>query len=364
MKIIILSPPNDSHTAPIKWALEQAGYEVACWQGLSWNEQQQASIAFNHQSSITLGPYTVEPDDVVWIRRPEPPLHNPKVSPEDKKFAELEYRFFYAGIAYMLEALPVRCINRYSAYRFTNNKAVQLHLARACGLRIPKTLMSNCPQRVRDFMDLAPRRMICKPLFGHSWQSQSTGGSATAQTFELTSQQLPGDEILTYAPAIYQEMVVKEFDVRAVLMGNNLYSYALRHPEKVLDWRMDSMRRHLQISPIPTPRVVESAVLAFAQRTGVCFGSIDFAVDADGQWWFLEINEQGQFLWLDDAYSQGGIQEKFCAFLTKPEDSTSSLEETANMFPSFANYQEFLEKEGIKVTPWRSPNLPFLSQEP
>ena len=147
MKVIIFAYAKENHTAPVKWALEQAGYEVACWGGLSWTEQQQASLLLDAQTKMTLGPYTVEPGDAIWIRRPDVPTHNPNVSEADKKFAEQEYRAFYHCIAYTLETLPVWCINKFSAARFIHNKAVQLNLARACGLRVPETLLSNRPDR-------------------------------------------------------------------------------------------------------------------------------------------------------------------------------------------------------------------------
>src|SRR5437016_13097092 len=86
MKIVVLAHENDNHTAPIKWAAEQAGYKVACWGGLAPTEKQQASASFNGTASMTLGPHAVDPGDVVWIRRPQPSEINPKVSEsEDRK---------------------------------------------------------------------------------------------------------------------------------------------------------------------------------------------------------------------------------------------------------------------------------------
>ncbi len=73
MKVIIFAYAKENHTAPVKWALEQAGYEVACWGGLSWTEQQQASLLLDAQTKMTLGPFTVEPGDAIWIRRPDVP---------------------------------------------------------------------------------------------------------------------------------------------------------------------------------------------------------------------------------------------------------------------------------------------------
>lgn len=362
MKIIILAPADDNHTAPIKWALERAGYRVVCWAGLSWTEQGQASVVLGEGDTITLGGHTLDRGDVVWIRRPEPPLPNPKTSEPDKKFAALEYRSLYHSIAYLLERLPVWCINRYSAARTMIQKSVQLQLARTVGLKIPATLMSNDPQQVRAFLDRGGRN-ICKGFTPHVWQKDGFRSVAITETFELTSGQLPPDEVLTYAPAIYQERIPKEFDIRMVLLGNHIYSYALNNTKKALDWRQDAGLGHVTAERIPTPAQVESGVLEFARRAGICTGSLDFGVDAQGQWWFLEINEQGQFLWLDQFNRELKVLEKFCAFITAPEGSTEPLEDRENLFPSLKEYEDLLARQEVPPPGRPRQEDPFLSME-
>jgi hypothetical protein len=97
---------------------------------------------------------------------------------------------------------------------------------------------------------------------------------------------------------------------------------------------------NIQVEIVPTPPDVENGILAFAQKAQICFGSVDFAVDKDGHWWFLEINEQGQFLWLDQFNAQARTLEKFCAFITAPEGSAQPLEERERLFPSFSDFIE------------------------
>lgn len=363
MKIIILSMAGDNHTAPIKWALQQAGYTVVCWAGLSWTEERQASLLFDGQTKLTLGPHEVEAGDVVWIRRPELPEPNPGVLEADKKFAGHEYRNFYQTIAYMFEALPVRCINKYSAVRCINNKGVQLHLANLCGLNVPHTLLSNSPQAAKDYFNSSTSRTICKAFTPHMWERRSHGDVAITETFEITRDDLPEDEIFTFAPGIYQDMVVKQFDVRTVLMGNRVYSHTLRTPKKALDWRGEASRGRVEVEVIATPSDVEQKLVMFAQRAGICFGSVDFAVDSDGKWWFLEINEEGQFLWLDQMNPAAKMQERFCAFLTMPEGSTESLEERGRLFLSYADYVNFPDKRDEQLAP-PIPVGTFLSVEP
>jgi hypothetical protein len=119
---------------------------------------------------------------------------------------------------------------------------------------------------------------------------------------------------------------------------------------------------------VPTPPDVERGIVAFAKKAGICFGSIDFAVDMHGNWWFLEINERGQFLWLDQLNPKFKIQEKFRAFITAAEGSTQPLEEREGLFPSFAEYIKTYEEQQPKQ---EAPDIaaaaatsPYMSQEP
>ena len=251
---------------------------------------------------------------MIWIRRPLEPKPNPRTSPEDAKFAANEYRCFYDSLMYLLEALPVRVVNKYTASRFINNKSVQLVLARACGMNVPRTLISNSPQAVREYFRDNPQRMICKAFSTHIWQKEQGGPVAVNETFELRADMLPSDEVLTYAPAIYQELVVKKFDVRMLLLGAAVYSYSLHNPKGALDWRQDATQGLLTAEPIVTPPEVEKSVLAFAAKSGIACGSVDFAIDNQDRWWFLEVNEGGQFLWLDACNAGLHVQQKFLAF--------------------------------------------------
>jgi hypothetical protein len=242
---------------------------------------------------------------------------------------------------------------------------VQLRLARASGLKIPATIMSNSAEAVRHFFDQYPDNAICKAFASHVWQQQGSEDLMVTETFSLSRDELPEDnEIFSYSPAIYQEKVRKQFDVRAVLMGDRVYSFAVRTPANSLDWRHDAALKNIAVELIATPGGVESAILRFAAAAGVCTGSLDLAVDRNGEWWFLEINEQGQFLWLDDLCPKAQLLEKFCAFLTAPQDSRQTLEERQGLFPSIAEYQRSHQNEKALTIASVSADAPSKSLEP
>jgi len=338
MKILVMAHPQDDHAAPVLWALEQAGYQTACWSGVSWTEQEHASLLLNKDQApvVTLGRHRLERGDAVWLRQPDQPR---TAATAGKRDLLSGYPEFFASLACMLEALPVFCVNRFSASCLVRNKGVQLYVARQSGLKVPETLLGNSPAAVREFFDRHPDDAICKAFASHVWQQPGAAEVMITETFSLTREQLPSeDEVFTYAPAIYQQRVIKQSDVRMVLMGERVYSYALRTPGNALDWRHPAAFKDARVEMVPTPEDVESGILRFARETGACFGSVDFAVDRDGNWWFLEINEQGQFLWLDRLCPEGRLLEKFCAFLTAPPGSAQSLEDRQGLFPSFAEY--------------------------
>ena len=360
MKIIVLAHPKDDHAAPVRWALEQAGYQTACWSGVSPAQQEQASLLMDEHPCIPLGTHLLESDDVFWLRQSDSPMDT---LPGAK--AASPCSAFFDALVCMLEILPVRCINRYSASRLIRNKAVQLRMARASGLKTPATLMSNSPTDVRRFFDQYPDNAICKAFASHVWQQQGSEDLTVTETFSLKREELPSDdEVFTYSPAIYQEKVKKQFDVRAVLMGKRVYSFAVRTPANSLDWRHEAALKNVAVERIATPAAVESGIHRFAAAAGVCTGSLDFAVDRNGEWWFLEINEQGQFLWLDDFCPQAQLLEKFCAFLTAPQGSTQTLEERQGLFPSIAEYQLSHQKEKALNIASVSADAPFKSLEP
>jgi hypothetical protein len=359
MKIIVLAHPKDDHAAPVCWALEQAGYQASCWSGVSSDEQERASLLMDKSPSIRLGAHVLEQGDVLWLRQSE---HQATKSEEGSSPSPS----FFDELAHMFESLPVRCINPYSALCLVRNKAVQLRLARKSGLKVPETLFSNSPAAVREFFDRHPNNAICKAFATHVWQQQGSTDISVTETFSLNRADLPADdEVFTFAPAIYQGKVKKQFDVRMVLMEDHVYSFAVRTHANSLDWRHDAALRNVDIEHIATPAAVESGILRFATAAGVCTGSMDFAVDRNGEWWFLEINEQGQFLWLDDFCPQAGLLQKFCAFLAAQHGAQPMRdEERQDLFPSLAEYRRSHQREEALNIAKASAESSFKSMEP
>ncbi|MEV5376951.1 hypothetical protein AB0L26_13405 [Streptomyces nondiastaticus] len=98
---------------------------------------------------------------------------------------------------------------------------------------------------------------------------------------------------------LFQAQVPKVADVRAVVVGERVFSARITAPPGVVDWR--SEYRNLVCEPVTCPEGIRGALVRFLAGFDLSFGAFDFAVTADDAWWFLECNPNGQWAWLQAA---------------------------------------------------------------
>jgi hypothetical protein len=317
MSIWLISDIGDYHTAAVRWALEQKGFRVHQWEGLGHEEARQASVELLPHLRLHLGDVVVEPTDTVWFRRPLPFSLHPKMAPIDRRFVYSEVRRFTECLDTGIELLGCRCINPPSAAWAINKKAVQLYSASTCGLSTPQTLMGNEPKRIASFLSSSGERRLYKGFMPHIWENATNGTTAFAQTTEFFITDEKKDDTLSYAPGIYQRLIAKQYDGRVMVMGGLVRAFMIRSKE--LDWRLDAASGRAHAEEISIPDGVMAGIRRFMENAVITFGCLDFAVDHSGHWWFLEINESGQFLWIDQMLPNAGVFEDFLAFLTGVE---------------------------------------------
>jgi hypothetical protein len=287
------------------------------WEGLGHEPKRQASLSLDPSLSIRLGDYLVKPNDVIWYRRPRPFSHSPSMAEMDQHFAEKEARRFTDCLYAALELLGCRCVNAPSASQTIGRKSTQLLVAQNSGLSVAKTIMGNNPLPIIHELGCAGPRLIYKGFLPHTWENPKTGTVAIARTSEMLMPAKGTEDVLTYAPGIYQTLIEKRYDVRVIVMGERMRAFMIR--TGVLDGRIEAAQGKAHTEEITVPLEVQTGIRKFMASAGIIFGCFDFAVDESEQWVFLEVNEAGQFLFLDFMLPKGGIFEDFLAFITGME---------------------------------------------
>lgn len=193
-------------------------------------------------------------------------------------------------------------------------KIVQLATARSVGLKLPATLISNDQDRIRAFVRDTPQTIV-KPTTIMSWD---TGDQWIGMTTTRISEDDLWDPVAVEAcPMIYQAEVPKKREYRIVVFGAEIVcveidSQAVAGAE--LDWR-EVKHRQLMMRQVALPEVLRESITRFMAEMGLVHGSFDFILGADDELYFLEINQQGQFLWLEEVVPDLNLLGVMCEFL-------------------------------------------------
>lgn len=233
----------------------------------------------------------------VLYRRPVPPFPDESVSePEIRKFCIDESYDFLRGIWFSLDCY---WMSHPEAIRKAEHKVYQLGVAATLPFRIPKTIITNDPQEVSEFFYQCSTGIIIKPLYlGFIDKPNAPQYIFTSVVSESDLVEIENVQI---APSIYQERIVKDFDVRVTVVGERIFPVKIiagSLPPNIPDWRSMS-GDELQYEEYSLPREIEDACLQIVKRLDLDFGAIDLAVDKQGNHVFFEINPNGQWAWLE-----------------------------------------------------------------
>lgn len=237
----------------------------------------------------------------VWYRRMRVPAPPSDLDPGVYDFCVRETRS--ALIGGMLGA-DTRWMSNPAAIWKAEFKPHQLHLAKDLGFDLPRTLISNNPDSILAFHKRIGD-LIAKPVrSGHLIK----GGSDHAVfTTLLRDEEYMDLSDASLSPTIYQELIPKKYDIRATVVGNEIFAVAIdsqSDPSATIDWRRTN-NPQLPHFAITLPENIERSILLLMSRLSLTYGAIDLVLTPDDRYIFLEINPNGQWLWLDDILSLG-----------------------------------------------------------
>ena len=317
-RVLILTSPAEIHSFAVKEGLVRKGVETHLWHTPDFPSLQTGSLWFDSAGNKceVVGPELEILNDGItslWVRRPTAPVLPDQLDPADRDFALRESTLFARSL-YREVGAKAFWVNPPDSQRRANLKTQQLRAAAQAGFKIPRTLCSNDPTRIREFLRSAPKGIIYKSFFPMSWRTSD--GVATLFSSVVQEQDLPHDPVLQASPGIFQELVPKAYELRITAMGSRMFTAKFRSqeiPEGRVDWRAAFDR--LPIEPAELPESVAVACRQVMTSLGLVFGCFDLIVTPEGDYVFLEINEMGAFLWIEEKVEELRLLDAFCEFL-------------------------------------------------
>ena len=235
----------------------------------------------------------------VWFRGPEIALGDlPGLAGDRGEFITRETESALFGLLGVLH--QAFWVNHPDAVRRAEDKLAQLRVAQSSGLIIPRTLVTNVPQRALDFYAMCKGEVIIKTFRRLAFYQ--SGLERLILTNRVQREHLDQIERVRHTPCLFQEYVPKEIELRVTMIGRRVFAaeiHSQRSPISRDDYRRYDLA-HTPYYPHSLPPAVEAACLQVLQHYGLAFGAIDMIRRPDGAYVFLEINANAQFLWVQD----------------------------------------------------------------
>ncbi|SUS07278.1 conserved hypothetical protein [uncultured Defluviicoccus sp.] len=312
LQIGVVTRHDDFHAYVVRQLLGQKGVKCSLlfadsmsWTGgMSWcssgpGERDSAPGTLNDADGQSV---IVSDLDVIWWRRLTGEPRIPTKLPKKGGVRNLVVNDCQAALlGLLLTEFHGTWISPPEATRYACNKQLQLRAAQRAGLRVPRTLVSQDPDRVRAFCAASKGKMIAKPVAGAQKTSLMTG---------LVTHEILTDEAIRICPAIYQEFIPGTRHLRISCFGDALHAAMLE--TDALDWRYTF---DVNVTRFDLDGDTAHQIRRVLTELGLRMGMVDMKLDGTGAPVWLEVNPQGQFMFLEGMCNALPLSRHFCDFL-------------------------------------------------
>lgn len=301
-RILVLTSDSDVHADAVCSLLSRSGIPFLRHDTASTVTSSTVSWTISATSDVpvlTLGRRDSSPLPVdfrliraVWYRRPEWPA-------PDNEVDAARFHAWAALLGALWEHLDARWLPAPPHVLRRIAKPVQLLRARDLGWDVPDTLVSTDPDTVLDFYERHGGRVLSKRIT-HLRRSP-TEHDRLRYTEPFTRRDLRHIEAVRTAPVVFQEYVAKRVELRVTVVGEAVFAAEI-HSQAANRTRHDW--RHYDIAATPhrphrLPDDIADRCLALVHSFGLRFGALDLVLTPDGRYVFLELNPNGQYLWIE-----------------------------------------------------------------
>ena len=230
-----------------------------------------------------------------YFRRPLPPAISSEVDLSIRQYQVDEW-------SYLLRSIYLEIGDKWFSHPnniiLAEDKPKQLRRAQTLGFNVPETVITNDVQAVKGLFEGG--NVIAKPL--HHALITKNAKESVIFTSDIKNIDDINPASLSLAPVIFQRKITKQFDVRVTVVGKQVFAVTIdsqSHSRTRTDWRLGEITS-LEHTPIELPTKLNNLCIEIVHDLGLSYGAIDFVLDMDGKYWFLECNPNGQWAWIEN----------------------------------------------------------------
>jgi glutathione synthase/RimK-type ligase-like ATP-grasp enzyme len=193
-----------------------------------------------------------------------------------------------------------RWLNHLRDATLADNKYYQYIVARSCGLKCPEILSSNNKEELLEFANRQGE--VALKFMSQELYTMDNGAAAGLYVNKITTEQLSDFSEYGENPITLQPYIKKLYEVRYTFVDGKHLACKIesqRSSRASTDWRRYDVA-NTPHEAISAPTSISEKVANLMKALNLSFGALDFIVDRDEIWWFLEVNTNGQWLWIED----------------------------------------------------------------
>lgn len=99
-----------------------------------------------------------------------------------------------------------------------------------------------------------------------------------------------------FFPTFFQKKIEIKYEIRSVFINDKHWSMSIFNNSDTTDYR--KIYNDLFYSPLKLPQTIVNKVYLLMNKLQLNYGTVDFIVDKNNRYYFLEINPFGQFGWV------------------------------------------------------------------
>jgi glutathione synthase/RimK-type ligase-like ATP-grasp enzyme len=228
----------------------------------------------------------------IWYRRTKLPIVSAQ-NREEQLYLVKETDAFMHNLFGLIKG---RWLSDPFSIEKAENKFLQLAIAKRIGLLVPDTIIGTSRSKVKEFI-VGHEKVIVKPISsGRVHYKDGTAKLIFSNVVPTAT--IESFEEFDYTPAIFQEYIDKEYEVRVTIVDRRVFSAKVESqldPESAIDWR----RKKRRFEPFNLSGEIEEKCFQLMNELGIGFGAFDFIKSKSGEFWFLEVNPNGQWVWIE-----------------------------------------------------------------
>ena len=309
MTILILSNSLDIHADDVADTLTKQSVDFLRLNTDHWySEEVRIHLGYPKSGYVSVRNTQVALVDISSVLYRRPLTVEPEVvdDPNQRKFASGEINELFRQMWY---ALPhARWVNAPHALEYARRKYTQLVIAGELGLIIPRTCVTNDQEQAECFIKTVGKA-VYKTMKTPVIDLHGDGMQWGIPTTVLSQEHLAQIHLIVPSGGIFQEYVEKSYEVRVTIIGEDVYSAMILSQETTeydahIDWRDGVAYGNVKVVPYTLPNAVANACKNVLRHYNLLFGAIDLIRTPEGEYVFLELNPNGQWLWVEDMTSQ------------------------------------------------------------